>query len=259
MLIGFFLLPFYWLVTTAFKKQVEAFSIPPKLVFLPILKNFFTVLDQGNFLFYLKNSLIICILSSLIATFLGAICAYGLARFTFKKKEDVAFWILSIRMFPPIASALPLFLLFSHLNLIDTHIGLILIYVTFGLPFSVWMLRGFFESIPSAIEESAMIEGCGYFSMFTRIALPLVAPGLSATIVINLIFMWNEFLFALIFTQRSSPTLPILASSYVRGIQGVAWTEMCATGTLIIIPMLVFGILSQKYLIRGLTMGAMKE
>jgi len=161
-------------------------------------------------------------------------------------------------MLPPVATAVPLFILFTRLNLIDTHLGLMLLYVSWGLPFSVWMLRGFFEGIPASIEESAMIDGCGYFGTFTRISLPLVAPGLSATILLNLIFMWNEFLFALIFTQHNSPTLPILAASYVRGVMGVEWAEMCAAGTLAILPILVIGILSQKYFVRGLTMGAMK-
>jgi len=256
-LLVFFLFPFYWLLTISLKTQAEAFVVPPRFIFLPTISNFVKVWQQTNFFFYLKNSLIICLSSSMIALILGALCAYGISRFYFRGREDLSFWILSVRMFPPIATALPLFLLFSRARLVDTYIGMIWIYVTINLPFSVWMLRGFFEGIPREIEESAMMDGCGYFRTFSLIALPIIRPGLSATLLLNMLFVWNEFLFALIFTSTLVPTLPIRAASY-KGAHGLAWAEICTTGVLIVIPLIIFAIIAQRHLIRGLTLGAMK-
>ena len=246
---------------TSFKTEAEYFSYPP--VFIPedfSLRNYFNAMafppEGRGGLQGLRDSLIIALSTALVALIIGAPAAYSLARFRIGG-ENLSFWILSTRMFPPVASALPLFLIFKNLRLLDTHLALIIANTIFNLPFVIWLLKGFFEELPAEIEESALIDGCTYWGSFVRIALPLVTPGLMVTALFSFIFAWNEFMFALLLTRRSVRTLTIIVPSLVGGHE-ILWGEIAAIGVIAIIPGVLLSIMLQRYLVRGLTLGALK-
>jgi multiple sugar transport system permease protein len=171
--------------------------------------------------------------------------------------ENLSFWILSTRMFPPVAAALPIFLIFKGVKLLDTHTALIIVNTIFCLPFVIWLLKGFFDELPTETEEAALIDGCTHWGVFARVALPLVTPGLVATSLFSFIFAWNEFMFALLLSRRTVRTLTVIVPSLVGGHE-ILWGEIAAIGTVAIIPGIVLSVLLQRYLVRGLTMGAVR-
>ena len=254
---GVILFPPVVLFVTSIKTDIDALSFPPKWIFDPTLKNYVDILNTSPLVDYALNSLIVASLNTLLCLIVGSMAAYGLARFKFKGADNLAFWILSIRMMPPVAAIIPIYILMKNLGLLDTPWCLVITYLTFNLPFVVWMMKGFFEEIPREIEESALIDGCSDFSVFFRIALPLVAPGLAATAIMVFIFSWNEFLFALILTGTKAVTLPVGIIGYMKET-GINWGYMTAGGILALIPVIVFMVLVQKHLVKGLTLGALK-
>jgi len=250
----FFLFPVAWMFLTSFKANAEYFSYPP--VFIPksfALTNYLNAMrpppDGRGGLQGVRDSLIISVSSMTISVLVGAPAAYAFARFR-TGGENLSFWILSTRMFPPVASALPLFLVFRFLHLLDTHPALIIANTIFNLPFVIWLLKGFFEDLPVELEEAAVIDGTTIFGAFRRVALPLVAPGL-------VVFTWNEFMFALLFTRREVRTLTIIVPSLVGGHE-ILWGEIAAVGVVAIIPNVILAVLLQRFLVRGLTLGAVK-
>ncbi|QPM69002.1 carbohydrate ABC transporter permease [Atribacter laminatus] len=251
------LLPVVWLLMTSFKKPVDVYAMPPKIVFNPTVENYVTLFVERNFLHYLNNSIVVSFFATFICVFLGALVSYVLSRYRIKKKENIAFWFLSLRMLPPIAVILPYYLLFRNLGLLDSRIALVLVDITITLPFSVWMMKGFFEEVPIEYEEAAMVDGCTRFQAFLRIILPLVRPGLAATAVFSLIFTWNEFLFALILSGEGAKTLPVGVTGFVT-FEGIKWGLLAAGGVFIIAPILIASLFIQKNLIRGLTFGGIK-
>jgi len=254
---GVILFPPVVLFVTSIKTDIDALSFPPKWIFDPTLKNYVDILNTSPLVDYALNSLIVASLNTLLCLIVGSMAAYGLARFKFRGADNLAFWILSIRMMPPVAAIIPIYILMKNLRLLDTPWCLVITYLTFNLPFVVWMMKGFFEEIPREIEESALIDGCSDFSVFFRIALPLVAPGLAATAIMVFIFSWNEFLFALILTGTKAVTLPVGIIGYMKET-GINWGYMTAGGILALIPVIVFMVLVQKHLVKGLTLGALK-
>jgi multiple sugar transport system permease protein len=254
---GVILFPPVVLFVTSIKTDIDALSFPPKWIFDPTLKNYVDILNTSPLVDYALNSLIVASLNTLLCLIVGSMAAYGLARFKFRGADNIAFWILSIRMMPPVAAIIPIYILMKNLRLLDTPWCLVITYLTFNLPFVVWMMKGFFEEIPREIEESALIDGCSDFSVFFRIALPLVAPGLAATAIMVFIFSWNEFLFALILTGTKAVTLPVGIIGYMKET-GINWGYMTAGGILALIPVIVFMVLVQKHLVKGLTLGALK-
>jgi multiple sugar transport system permease protein len=251
------LLPVVWLLMTSFKKPVDVYAMPPKIAFTPTVENYVTLFVERNFLHYLNNSIVVSFFATFICVFLGALVSYVLSRYRIKKKENIAFWFLSLRMLPPIAVILPYYLLFRNLGLLDSRIALVLVDITITLPFSVWMMKGFFEEVPIEYEEAAMVDGCTRFQAFLRIILPLVRPGLAATAVFSLIFTWNEFLFALILSGEGAKTLPVGVTGFVT-FEGIKWGLLAAGGVFIIAPILIASLFIQKNLIRGLTFGGIK-
>jgi multiple sugar transport system permease protein len=256
-----FMFPVVWMVLTSFKSQNEYFSYPP--VFWPksfSLRNYINSMafppDGRGGLQGLRDSFIIAASSTLASVLIGSLAAYSISRFR-TGGENFSFWILSTRMFPPVAAALPLFLIFKQIRLLDNHLSLIIANTIFNLPFVIWLLKGFFDELPVEIEEAAWIEGCGHLKTFRLIALPLVAPGVVATSLFSFIFSWNEFMFALLLTRRNVRTLTIIVPSLVGGHE-ILWGEIAAMGTLAIIPGVVLSILLQRYLVRGLSLGAVK-
>jgi len=261
MVLSVFMFPVVWMFLTSFKTQNEYFSYPP--VFIPkdfSLRNYYNAMafppDGRGGLQGLRDSLIIALSATVASVVMGSLAAYSLSRFK-TGGENFSFWILSTRMMPPIAAALPLFLIFKQLKLLDTHLALIIANTIFNLPFVVWLLKGFFDDLPEEMEEAALLEGCSPWGAFWRIALPLVAPGLVAVSLFSFIFAWNEFMFALLLTRREVRTLTIIVPSLVGGHE-ILWGEIAAIGTIAILPGALLSLLLQRYLVRGLSMGAVK-
>jgi multiple sugar transport system permease protein len=254
----FFVFPFYWLVTTAFKNRVDAFRMPPKWFFIPILDNFAKVLTTGEFMSSYCHSLIIAVTSTVVSLIIAFPMAYALSRFRIKNKTGILLWILSTKMAPPIMVAIPFYMIYRFLHLQDTYVGMILIYLIFNLAFAVWMLRGFIDGIPKDLEEAARIDGLARLSTIFHIILPLTKGGLSATAILSFITSWNEFFIALILTSFRTKTAPVAITSFI-SFEGIRWGEIAAAGVLITLPVIIMGISVRKYLISGLTMGAIKS
>jgi multiple sugar transport system permease protein len=249
--------PFVYMLIVSLKPRVLTYD-PSIWIFRPTLENYVSIFQTRNLLHYAKNSFIVVIATTLVSLVLGSLAAYGFARFSFNKKEDLAFWILSLRMLPPMATVIPFFILARLTGTLDTHLVLILAYMTFNIPFSVWMMRGFFEEIPRQIEEAALVDGCSHWQVMTKILLPLSAPGLTATAIFCVIQSWNEFAFALFLTGINARTLPTTVTFFL-SVTGVIWGEMAAVGVVTALPVLIFAMLVQKHMIRGLTFGAVKQ
>ncbi|MFC7165047.1 carbohydrate ABC transporter permease [Halospeciosus flavus] len=173
-------------------------------------------------------------------------------------KKHLAFWIISTRMAPIAVVIVPLFFIYNFLGLLNTYLGLIIAYTTFNLPFAIWLMRSFFDEIPEELEEAAQIDGATRWQAFYKVALPLVLPGMGATAIISIVFAWNDFLFALIFTNSETQTIPVAAAQLVTQT-GTLWGQVMAIGVVILLPMVLFGMIVKNYLVSGLTMGAMKQ
>lgn len=255
------LAPVYWLTTISFKREVDQFALPPKwFVFTPTLEHYAEAFLNRSFGLYLFNSFFVAVASTVCALVIGTLAAYALARFRLPWRLDrkLALWILSTRMFPAIVTAVPLFLIMSNLRLVNTRWSLIIVYTALNLPFVVWMMRGFFAEIPRDLEEAAMVDGDSRMGAFWRVVLPLVAPGLAATAIFCLIVSWNEFLFALLLTQTDETmTLPVGIAGRVTQY-GIKWGAMSAAAVMAMVPILVFALSVQRYLVRGLSLGAVK-
>jgi multiple sugar transport system permease protein len=255
------LAPVYWMLTISFKHEVDQFAVPPKwFSFSPTLEHYADAFLGRSFGLYLVNSLIVAVGSTACALVLGTLAAYSLARFRlpYKLDQKLALWILSTRMMPAIVTVVPLFLIMRDLRLVNTRLSLVIVYTAFNLPFVVWMMRGFFAEVPRDLEEAAMIDGDSRWGAFRRIVLPLVSPGLAATAVFCLIISWNEFLFALVLTQTDEAmTLPVGIAGRVTQY-GIQWGSMSAAAVVAIVPILAFALAVQRYLVRGLSLGAVK-
>ncbi|CAN5250458.1 carbohydrate ABC transporter permease [soil metagenome] len=252
-----FIAPVLWMITTAFKTGNQAFSPEVQWFFVPTLDNFAKILSGSGFVYALANSVQVSLISSFLAILLASGIAYPLARFDFKGKSSIAGTILSLRIVPPIVTIIPLFLVMRTIGLNGTLIAIITLHVFMNLPLAVWLLRGFFEDVPKEIEEAAQIDGLGHLATFFRIVLPLAMPGVAATALLCFVFSWNEFLFASILSNAGSQTLTVALTQYVTPV-GTQWTLIMAAGTLVAIPVWVAALSAQKYLVRGLTFGAVK-
>lgn len=248
--------PFFWMLSISLKAPSQAYD-PSVWVFSPVWENFKSVFVDKGLMKYLVNSLVISLTTTLISLVLGCLAAYGFARFQFEKRESLAFWVLSLRMLPPMATVLPFFVMASLLRVLDTWLVLIIVYMLFNIPFTIWMMRGFFEDIPYEIEEAAKVDGCSTIKALQKVVIPMALPGIVATAIFCVINSWNEFVFALFLTSSNANTLPTTVQMFL-SVSGVAWGEMSAVGVISTLPMILFAILVQKYMIRGLTFGAVK-
>lgn len=249
--------PLYWVVSTSLKTQNETFAIPPVFFFEPTFEHYEAIIEEGNILPALFNSLVIATGTTLLALVLGTPAAYVMARFDFRGKRDLWFWFISNRFITPIVMVLPFFLIGRDLGLIDTRIYLILVYQTFSVPLVIWLTLDQFRAIPRDVDDAAKTDGCTLWQTFYRINLPLALPGIVVSAILTFIFAWNEMLFALMLTQDNARTAAVEATTFMTGM-GIAWGEMMATGTLIILPIIVFAVLVSGQLVKGLTMGAVK-
>lgn len=252
----FFMFPFYWLIATSFKVDVDAFAIPPKWLFWPTIANYRDVLLDTDFLAQALNSLIASLLNVVLVLALATPAAYSMSRYRTGGKH-LLFWFLSIRMVPPIVAAIPLFVIAAQARLIDTPVILPVLYLIINMPFAVWMLKSFIDEIPREIDESALIDGCSILGIQWRIILPLLKPGLTATAVFCFIMAWNEFLIANIFTRRDAVTIPVGIAKFITEKQ-ILWGYITAAATLASIPPIVFLWIFQRNIVRGLTVGAIR-
>lgn len=257
LVMGFILLPVYWMVSTSLKTTNQTFAIPPVFVFEPTLQHYREVFNDGAVPRSLGNSLIVAVAATLLAVVLGTPAAYALARFDFRGKADLWFWFISNRFLSPVVVAIPFFLLARDLNLLDSHLALVLVYLTFNVPLVVWLCTDQFRLVPKDVDEAAMVDGATQWQTFFRINLPLAAPGIAVSSILCFLFSWNEFLFAFVLTRASARTAPVEANNFVTDY-GIRWGPMMATGTLIVLPVIVFAAIASRHLVRGLTMGAVK-
>jgi multiple sugar transport system permease protein len=249
--------PIVYIVFTSFKEPELTFAVPPVWNFTPTLKNYDEVLSSTDFGKYFMNSVVVALVTTAIALALGTLAAYGFSRFRFRGHFWLKMSSLVPQMLPPIAIIVPLYVLFSRLDWIDTRQALIISYLTFTIPLSTWMMIGFFDDVPVELEEAAMIDGCSRFGALVRISLPIAIPGIAATAILAFLYCWNEFLYAVILTGRDARTLPVIITSFMTN-KSVLWGRIAASGSLVLIPVLIFALLSQRYLIRGLAKGAVK-
>ena len=256
--------PIYWTLITSFKSQVDIYGGPyylPGVDFAPNLSAWeylFTTGSQGFFL-SLKNSIIVSLVSSVLALVIGAMAAYGLSRYRYnylgKDSDGLAFLILSQRMMPPIVAVIALFIMFSSLGLLDTLRGMILVYTWMNLPITVYLLKDFFAGIPPELEQAAAVDGYSKFDQVRKIVLPLAAPGLATCFTLAFNFAWNEFLFALLLTFQKAQTIPVLISS-MNAQMKPEWSIISALGIVAIIPPTIIAVVMDKYLVKGLSFGS---
>ena len=262
------LFPYYWLATTSFKRPLDAIRTPkyiPYYDFEPTTEHWDYLLDvRGDVTWrHFRNSLIAASGSTTIAVLLGAMAGYGLSRFRYFwrmlrwRNDNIAFWIISQRFLPPALFVVPFLIAYAELGLIDKHGGLIIAYTMFNIPFAVWIMRDFFDGLPIDLEESARVDGANRWTAFTRIVLPLSAPGLASVAIFSFVFSWNEYLYALMLTDFEAITMPVFIAGQ-NTQRGVEWWYISALALTAIIPVVLVGLLLERFITRGLVAGALK-
>lgn len=285
------MLPLAWIVATGFKSSVDSIAYPPKIIFKPTVEGYINVFttqtrlnkeladqprenlpwyeqivrNKGNtivgpsrFSGRFFNSVIIGFGSTFFAIVLGTAAAYAFSRFKVPLKDDLLFFILSTRMMPPIAVAIPIFLMFRNMGLNDTHAGMILLYTAINLSLAVWLINGFIDEIPVEYEEAALIDGYTRFQAFYKVVLPQAATGIASTAIFCLIFSWNEYALAVLLTSGTAQTAPPFIPTII-GVGGQDWPAVAAGATIFLVPVMVFTILLRKHLLRGITFGAVRK
>jgi multiple sugar transport system permease protein len=252
------LFPIYWIIVSSLKTRMDTLILPPVWFFRPTLGAYMKVFVFEYYYQYFFNTTIVAIATTVVSLALGSMAAYVIDRYPFRFSHLIAYILLGTRMIFPIVYAIPLFLLFRDLNLLDTLTGLVIAYTTFSLPYAVWIMSGFFSAVPTEIDDAAMVDGCSRFGAFCRVILPLTAPGLAAAAIFILLLSWNEFLFALVLAGGGhAKTLPVAAAQLI-GHREIQWNELCAVSTATIIPLLAFFALVHKHLVKGMIAGAVK-
>ncbi len=278
-LVGLFVFPIFWWFLASFKPFGDIFALPPVFFFKPTFKWYSVVLggvsynqimleltgaltSTGGGLYYsvpyIIDSIIIASASTLLVVLIATPAAYALSRFAIRRRHDLVFWILSTRMMPPIVAAMPFFLMYRRLNLIDTYLGVILVHTVVNLPLAILLLKSFLDDVPYDLDEAAMVDGATRFQAFSRVIVHYILPGLAATAILSFIFSWNEFLLTLTLTRTAVRTMPVAASTFDTSTGGTEWGFLAALGTSAMVPVFIFVLFVQKHLVRGLTMGAVK-
>jgi multiple sugar transport system permease protein len=250
------LLPFLWLLQMSFKSNDQILQFPPPMIFAPTLQNYLSLWQSafpGSFI----NSLLSASFSTAFSLLLGVPAAYALSKSTGRGKRALSFGILATRMAPPIAFTIPFFLFYRWIGLLDTVTGLVLVYTSFNLPLVIWMMQPFFETVPASLEEAALVDGASTHVIFLKIVLPIVAPGIAATAILCFLYAWNDFFFALILTRTSARTAPVAVVNFMN-YEGWEWGKIAAGGSLVMAPVLIFSLAVRRYLVSGLTAGAVK-
>lgn len=254
------LIPVLWMVSTAVKTVPETVTMPPRWIPEQItLESFGRLWTEYPFGIYFKNSLFIVLSSMLISVACSSLAGYGLTRFEFKGKSGLLMFVLVTQMFPQVMLLVPFYSLIGKLNLLDTHIGLILVYISFTVPFCTWMMLGFFKALPLELDEAARIDGCNSWKTFTKVIFPLTLPGIASTSMYAFISSWNEYMFAFILTSKPEMKTLSVGIAELNGFQQVRWNDMMAGALLASVPLIILFVCMQKYFISGLTNGAVKS
>ncbi|QQO24238.1 carbohydrate ABC transporter permease [Bradyrhizobium diazoefficiens] len=248
--------PFLWLLQMSFKSNDQILQFPPPLIFTPTLENYVS-LWHSAFSASFVNSLVSASFSTALALLLGVPAAYALSRWAGRGKHGLSFAILVTRMAPPIAFTIPFFLFYRWIGLLDTITGLVLVYTSFNLPLVIWMMQPFFDTVPISLEEAALVDGARTRTVFTKIVLPMVTPGIAATAILCFLYAWNDFFFALILTRINARTAPVAVVNFMN-YEGWEWGKIAAGGSLVMAPVLIFSLAVRRYLVSGLTAGAVK-
>jgi len=258
------IVPIYWMIVVSARSRVELFDAPTLLIKSFYAPNYIKPLTDPVFQRYLTNSLIVATSNALLVTILALLATYALSRWRLQGSDNIFFWTITQRMAPPAAFVLPMFLIYTRIfkigdwTMFDTQIGLILLYCVFNLPFAVWLMKGIMDGIPIEMDEAAFVDGATRATVLTRIIVPLVAPGLAITFILSWIFAWNEYLFAANLTSVNARTITTGLAAFV-SVTGTNWGEMAAVATIAILPALIFLVFVQRYIVTGLTFGAVKE
>jgi len=248
------LFPIFWVIMTSLKQPIDIISPIPKIIFKITLRNYIGLFERYDFAKYFFNSVIIGLSSTIISLVPGLFAAYSLSRFKVRGGNLVMTIALLVRMVPGIVIIFPLVQMFVYTHLYGTKWALILAHSTFLLPLTIWMMKGFFDEVPFEVEEAAMIDGCNRWRILSRITIPISLPGIISCFILNLIMSWNEFMFAMILTSGDNRTLPVLVAGFIEFVS-IDYGKLTAASTLVMIPMLLFGIFIQRYLVKGLTGG----
>jgi sorbitol/mannitol transport system permease protein len=249
--------PIFWMFLTSFKTELEAVATPPSLFFTPSLENYAEVQARANYLRFALNSVSISLVATLLALLLAVPAAYAMAFFPGRRTKDTLLWMLSTKMLPPVGVLVPIYLIFRDLNLLDTRTGLIVVYALINLPIVVWMLYTFFKEVPKDILEAGRMDGARPKQELLHILLPLSLPGIASTGLLSIILCWNEAFWSLNLTTAQAAPLTTFIASF-SSPEGLFWAKLSAASSMAIAPILVFGWMSQKQLVRGLTFGAVK-
>jgi ABC-type glycerol-3-phosphate transport system permease component len=248
--------PLIWVALSSFKTRIDIFTIPP--VWIPEHWRVENYIELNRLHFpYLLNSLVVTLTSTIGVLVLSLPACFALAVFPFRRKRDLEVWFLSARMMPPVAAAIPLYLTFRQIGLIDTQVGLIILYIGIGIPLAVWLVTSFMRTIPPELIDAARVDGAKWYQIFFRITIPLSAGGIATATIFISIFAWNELLLPLFLTNRFAKTFPVVLTSY-QGQTQIAWELMCAGATIQILPIIILTFFVQKYIVSGLTLGAVR-
>jgi ABC-type glycerol-3-phosphate transport system permease component len=249
--------PIVWIVMTSLKTRLDIIAAPPTFFFVPNLDAYVRAFGANGIVTQLQNSIVIALATTVLSLTLSVIAAYAFSRYRFAGRTVLMVGLLAARLFPPVAAVVPLYMTASDLRLVDTLWILIIIYTALNIPFAVWLLKTYIDTVPREIEESAVVEGAGLLRTIFRITLPLIAPGVMATAVFVFVLAWNEFMFAYMFTTIDARTVPVVLAE-ARGDEIIFWQDLAAQATLLILPTIALGFLMQRYLVRGLSAGAVK-
>ncbi|MFA6680788.1 MAG: carbohydrate ABC transporter permease [Sphaerochaeta sp.] len=248
------LFPFVWMLMSSFKTQVDIISWPPKFVFTPVMQNYNRVFVEQNFLRYMKNSVVVSVVSVVLSLILGLPAAYTIARY---KQQKLSMFILIARLMPGISFLMPWYIVFSRLHLMDSYVALILSHMLICLPLVVWVMAPYFDSVPRELEEAAMVDGLTQQKAFFFILIPLSGPGVVTATTLSFIFSWNNFMFSQVLSQQKTRTLPIAVYNFLSYVE-VDWGAVMAAAVVIMAPAILLTMFFQKYVVKGLTMGAVK-
>lgn len=248
------LFPLYWIISMSLKPPRAAISLPPDWIFLPTVYNYIQLLQESSFVTAFANSLFMVSASVVLVLLIGVPAAYVLSRYDVPKQRDVLVWILSSRMLPPIAVVIPFFVIFRALNLYDTRIGMIFMYITINISLVVWVMKAFFDGIPETLEEAARVDGATRFQTFLKIIIPSAKPGIFSVAIISFIFAWIELLFGLVLTNNKAVTVSMQVYQFI-GVRQIEWGLLAAASTAMILPVLLFVIAVNRYLAAGLSFG----
>ena len=256
-LVAVWLFPICWAVMTSLKTRAQQDSLTPLFLFRPTLDNYTAIFTVTTYEAAIGNSLIISVASTFFVMVLAVSSGYVLGRVRLKHGRNIAMWILSLRMIPPVAVGVPYYMLFVQLGWIDKHLALIAVYTAIGVPFAVWLIQGFFFEIPKELDEAAMLDGLTEIETLWRVLIPVALPGISVAAIFTFIFTWNEYLLAYLLTLSRAKTVPLAVSENILEYH-VEWGRIMASSMVVILPMLVIVFLMQRYIVHGLTLGAVK-